>query len=180
MLAKLNPQVFRPWPALSFRYSIFHRPRAPSRHFHTSITVNGHGDLNNSYAARPQVELAPNPAYSGRSFAISKDDDEPDIRERYRPFLLDGAYKEADWVARLELSTALKMVESEVINRGHDRLRILVLYGSMRSRSVSHSSSLLLLSLPRLCPSFVASFDGGRRACAGSVTSNYYISDTLI
>ncbi|KAH7176079.1 hypothetical protein EDB81DRAFT_771847 [Dactylonectria macrodidyma] len=137
MLAKSTPRVFRPWPALVLRYSIFHRTQAQFRRFYASITMKGHGDLNNSYAARPQAELVPNPTYSGRSFAISKDDDELDIRERYRPFLLDEACEDADWVALLELSTALKMVEPEIINRGHDRLRILVLYGSMRSRSYS-------------------------------------------
>lgn len=158
MLAKSFPQVLRPWSALVLRYSISHRLQAPSRHFYTSTTMNGHGDLNNSHAARPQAELVPDPAYRGRSFAISQDDDEPDVRERYRPFLLDEAYEDADWVARLELSTALKMVESEVLNRGHDRLRILVLYGSMRSRSVPPSSSSLL-NLMRL-PFFAASFDG--------------------
>ncbi|KAH6971027.1 flavoprotein-like protein [Ilyonectria sp. MPI-CAGE-AT-0026] len=99
--------------------------------------MNGHGDLNNSHAARPQAELAPDPAYSGRSFAISKDDDEPEVRERYRPFLLEEAHDAVDWVAQLEMSTVLKMVESEILSRGQERLRILVLYGSMRSRSYS-------------------------------------------
>ncbi|KAI5456961.1 flavoprotein-like protein [Mariannaea sp. PMI_226] len=99
--------------------------------------MNGHGDLNNSYAARPQAEPVLDPAYNGRSFAISKDDDEPHTRDRHRPFLLDEANKDDDWVSQLELSTVLKMVESEIIHRGQDRLRILVLYGSMRSRSYS-------------------------------------------
>jgi arsenic resistance protein ArsH len=106
--------------------------------------MEGHGDLNNSHAARTRVDLVPDPAYSGRSFAIPKDADEPDIRERYRPFLLNEANGNEDWVAQLELSTTLKMVESEIINQGQPRLRILVLYGSMRNRSVSSSSPLLL------------------------------------
>ncbi|KAI6255903.1 hypothetical protein MCOR28_002256 [Pyricularia oryzae] len=99
--------------------------------------MQSHGDLNNSHAARARVDFAPDPAFSGRSFAISKDADEPDIRRRYRPFLLDEADEGSDWVAQLELSTALKMVESEIISRGQPRLRILVLYGSIRNRSVS-------------------------------------------
>ncbi|KAI6473265.1 hypothetical protein MCOR17_002705 [Pyricularia oryzae] len=99
--------------------------------------MQSHGDLNNSHAARARVDFAPDPAFSGRSFAISKDADEPDIRRRYRPFLLDEADESSDWVAQLELSTALKMVESEIISRGQPRLRILVLYGSIRNRSFS-------------------------------------------
>ncbi|KAI6274175.1 hypothetical protein MCOR27_007499 [Pyricularia oryzae] len=99
--------------------------------------MQSHGDLNNSHAARARVDFAPDPAFSGRSFAISKDADEPDIRRRYRPFLLDEADEGSDWVAQLELSTALKMVESEIISRGQPRLRILVLYGSIRNRSFS-------------------------------------------
>jgi arsenic resistance protein ArsH len=57
--------------------------------------------------------------------------------------LLSDVHADDDWVARLELSTALKMVESEIINQGQPRLRILVLYGSMRNRSVPSSSPLL-------------------------------------
>lgn len=129
------------WPTRVFQYFVFHLPLLQPRQFHASITMNGHGDLNNSYAARPRVEFVPDHSYSGRSFAISKDDDQPDVRERYRPFLLDESLETADWVAQLELSTAMEMVESEIINRGCDRLRILVLYGSLRSRSVCPSSS---------------------------------------
>ncbi|KAF7557104.1 hypothetical protein G7Z17_g868 [Cylindrodendrum hubeiense] len=99
--------------------------------------MNSHGDLNNSHAARPQIELVPDSAYSSRSFAISKEDDESEVREHYRPFLLDDAHEATDWVAQLEMSTVLRMVESEIVNRGNERLRILVLYGSMRSRSYS-------------------------------------------
>lgn len=126
---------------LTCRYPIFRQSRALPRNFHISRNMNGHGDLNNSHAARPQAELAPDPAYSGRSFAISKGDDEPEVREHYRPFLLDEAHEAVDWVAQLEMSTALKMVESEIISRGQERLRILVLYGSMRSRLVSSTCS---------------------------------------
>jgi arsenic resistance protein ArsH len=97
--------------------------------------MNGNGDLNNVYAARPSrtIEEVDN-TYSKRSLAISQDEDDLDVRERYRPFLPDSGKNETDWVADLELSTTLKMVESEILHQDRDRLRILVLYGSLRSR----------------------------------------------
>ena len=98
--------------------------------------MTGHGDLNNSFVSRPRVEFVPEPAYNRQSFAISKENDDPDVRQRYRPFLLGETHEVVDWVAELELSTTLKMVESRVINPRQDKLRILVLYGSMRSRLV--------------------------------------------
>lgn len=139
MLAKPVPKAFRSWLPLVSQHSVFHQLPAQRRHFYVSIAMNGPGDLNNSDAARPRVDLIPNPAYGGRSFAISKQADEPGIRERHRPFL-NEVYEDDDWVAQLELSTMLQMVESEIINRGQPRLRILVLYGSMRNRCVSPPS----------------------------------------
>lgn len=108
--------------------------------------MNGHhGDLNNSFAARPRVELVPDPAYTRQSLAIPAEDDDLDVRKRYRPFLLDEAHEAAvDWVAGLELSTTLQLVESNIINSGQERLRILVLYGSMRSRLVCLDTPILL------------------------------------
>lgn len=135
----VNPmsKAFRTWSPLTRRCYAFRQSPTQHRHLNISIAMQSHGDLNNSHAARARVDFAPDPAFSGRSFAISKDADEPDIRRRYRPFLLDEADESSDWVAQLELSTALKMVESEIISRGQPRLRILVLYGSIRNRSVS-------------------------------------------
>jgi arsenic resistance protein ArsH len=95
----------------------------------------GHGDLNNAHAARQAVELSVDDTYNGVSLAIKPEDDDTTTRERYRPFLLkDGA---EDWVADLELSTTLQMVESEILGKRQDRLRILVLYGSLRNRYVN-------------------------------------------
>jgi arsenical resistance protein ArsH len=99
--------------------------------------MNGHGDLNNTHAARPVVELGPDQAYARRSLVIAAEDDDTDVRASYRPFLLSEEHRAADWVAALELSTALRMVEQEVLGRGADRLRILVMTGSLRGRSYS-------------------------------------------
>lgn len=92
------------------------------------------GDLNNTAAERARMELEVDPTYHNRSFAIHQSEDDADVRKRYRPFILDDEISQSDWVSQLELSTALKMVEAQVLNSGQDRLRVLVLHGSMRSR----------------------------------------------
>lgn len=93
------------------------------------------GDLNNTSAERIRAEIAVDPAYRYKSLAIPAHQDDVAIRQKYRPFLLDAQHTENDWIARLELSTALKMVDEQVIQRGgNNRLRVLVLYGSMRER----------------------------------------------
>ncbi|KAM0452979.1 hypothetical protein ACHAPV_009221 [Trichoderma viride] len=99
--------------------------------------MNGHGDLNNTHAARRAVELSADPAYRYRSLAIEASDDDAAIRQLYRPFILPDPFAANDWVGQLELSIGLKLVESEILSRNQPRLRILVLYGSLRSRSFS-------------------------------------------
>ncbi|KAF2871222.1 flavo protein-like protein [Massariosphaeria phaeospora] len=95
-------------------------------------------DLNNTAAARPTTSLAVDPAYAGRSFAIPITEDSMRTRRFYRPFVLDDETASEDWVARLELSSVLKMVEREVLEKeGAERLRVLVLVGSLRKRSYS-------------------------------------------
>ena len=97
-------------------------------------TMHVNGDLNNTAVLRKTVELAPDPAYASRSLAIPRTEDDARLRVEYRPFLLDEKIAENDWVARLELSTVLKMVEKDLHATGSDRLKVLVLYGSMRAR----------------------------------------------
>ncbi|RMJ04688.1 NADPH-dependent FMN reductase ArsH [Fusarium kuroshium] len=101
------------------------------------LGMDGHGDLNNSHAGRAAIRLAADPASSYQSLAISSDQDDVGIREKYRPFLFNGSLSTDDWISELELSTVIKMVQSEILDTGLDRLRILVLYGSLRSRSYS-------------------------------------------
>jgi arsenic resistance protein ArsH len=96
--------------------------------------MNGHGDLNNIHAARAAAQLIVDPVYAHRSFAIRADEDDSSVRANYRPFLLPEDFIADDWIAQLELSTALRLVESEIFLQNQDRLRILVLYGSLRSR----------------------------------------------
>ncbi|KXL44488.1 hypothetical protein M433DRAFT_109095 [Acidomyces richmondensis BFW] len=99
--------------------------------------MHTNGDLNNNEALRPVVKIAADPRYAFHSLAIEKCDDDDYIRTKYRPFLLPSRIAQSDWVARLELSTVLKMVEEDLQKTGGDRLKILVLYGSLRSRSYS-------------------------------------------
>lgn len=98
------------------------------------MATMANGDLNNTAAERARKELEVDPAYRNRSLAIPQSQDDAEIREKYRPFILDEETSKSDWVSKLELSTTLKMVESQIINNGQDRLRVLVLHGSMRNR----------------------------------------------
>ncbi|OAK97286.1 arsenate resistance ArsH [Phaeosphaeriaceae sp. SRC1lsM3a] len=101
------------------------------------MAVGANGDLNNTAAARSAIEVKADAAYRHVSLAIPPTQDDPVVRSEYRPFLQDGHAGDQDWVSELELSTALKMVDTQVLQAGSDRLRVLVLYGSLRSRSYS-------------------------------------------
>jgi len=107
----------------------------------TTIRANAtsNGDLNNTGAARSSVRIEPDAAYLRHSLAISECDDEPKIRRKYRPFLLDPNMD--DWVSKLELSTTMKMAEQDLMRSG-DRLKVLVLFGSLRRRSYSRLVAL--------------------------------------
>jgi len=103
------------------------------------MTANGFysstGDLNNTQAARAPIEIKPDLSFVERTFAISASEDIPEVRAAYRPFLMNDKVASSDWIAKLELSTAMKMVEEDLKRTGGDRLKVLVLFGSMRCRS---------------------------------------------
>ncbi|KAF5851031.1 hypothetical protein GGP41_010733 [Bipolaris sorokiniana] len=103
----------------------------------SAITTAMNSDLNNTAAERTRAEIAVDPQYRHSSFAIPAHEDDASIRQAYRPFLLDAQHADNDWIARLELSTALKVVDEQVMKNGGDRIKVLVLYGSMRERSYS-------------------------------------------
>lgn len=109
-----------------------------SSHANGSVIMSSTGDLNNTAAARPTIEILPDSGYMHRSLAILESEDDKQIRESYRPFLRNATASSHDWVDALELSTVMKMAEEEVKNTG-DRLKVLVLFGSLRKRSVSLS-----------------------------------------
>jgi arsenic resistance protein ArsH len=55
------------------------------------------------------------------------------IRKAYRPFLLNPEVTSTDWISKLELSTVAKLAEEDLQKSG-ERLKVLVLYGSLRER----------------------------------------------
>ncbi|KAJ6133993.1 hypothetical protein N7523_000315 [Penicillium sp. IBT 18751x] len=77
---------------------------------------------------------------SNRSLALPPSEDDSDIRQKYRPFILSDNATE-DWVNNLELTTALDMAEQNLRDT-KTRLRVLVLYGSLRRRSYSRLVAL--------------------------------------
>lgn len=100
-------------------------------------TVRINGDLNNTEVLRSTKEFLPDAKYAYRSLAIPPDQDDAAVRTKYRPFLQPNEISSSDWVAKVELSTALKLVEADLERTDGDRVKVLVLYGSLRSRSYS-------------------------------------------
>jgi arsenic resistance protein ArsH len=94
------------------------------------MATTTNGDLNNTAAERARRQIVADPAYRNFSLAIPSAQDDPQVRQKYRPFLLEDEKTDQDWVAQLELSTVLKMVDQS----GGDRIKVLVLHGSMRKR----------------------------------------------
>jgi arsenic resistance protein ArsH len=72
---------------------------------------------------------------TSQDLAISETQDDPAVRVKYRPFLLDPEVAAHDWVSALELDTVTSMVQED-LKKTDSRLKILVLYGSLRRRSV--------------------------------------------
>ena len=91
-------------------------------------------DLNNTAAARPAVMISPDFTNPTRTLAIPASKDDAHIRRAYRPFILNDQITKNDWIAKLELSIAMQMVEEELRRSNGDRLKVLVLFGSMRRR----------------------------------------------
>lgn len=72
-----------------------------------------------------------------QSLALRANEDDPTIRQKYRPFLLEStASSEPDWIDNLELNTALDIAQRN-LQSTDERLKVLVLYGSLRRRSYS-------------------------------------------
>lgn len=109
--------------------------KLPGRRLISSMagTMRTDGDLNNTSAARQVTRLDIDPAYSYRSLALSEAEDDELIRKAYRPFLLSPEVTSSDWISKLELSTVAKLAEEDIQKNG-ERLKVLVLYGSLRKR----------------------------------------------
>ena len=104
-----------------------------SSHANGTASTTSTGDLNNTTAARPTVDIVSDSAYMHSSLTIPENEDDRHIRESYRPFLTDATTSSQDWVDALELSTVMKMADDDLKNAG-ERLKVLVLFGSLRKR----------------------------------------------
>jgi hypothetical protein len=99
---------------------------------HTRITTR-------SLITTPWRTQENSPATSGArldrpKLQTSEDQDDAAIRSKYRPFLLDERVAESDWISKLELDTVEEMVQADLNANNGQRLRVLVLYGSLRAR----------------------------------------------
>ncbi|KAJ5503991.1 Arsenate resistance ArsH [Penicillium fimorum] len=83
----------------------------------------------------PPVVVNTQSDVSYRSLVLPLGEDTPGTRQKYRPFILDDNTPE-DWVNKLDLATAADMAE-ENLRVTNQRLKVLVLYGSLRKRSYS-------------------------------------------
>jgi hypothetical protein len=99
----------------------------------TTAPALAQGDLNNTSSMRQIEEVLADPEFAYRSLAIPTEEDDPDTLTKYRPFLLDGDVAAQDWVAKLELATVTEMAHNDITKTG-ERLKVLVLYGSLRAR----------------------------------------------
>ncbi|KAJ5996776.1 hypothetical protein N7522_008436 [Penicillium canescens] len=92
-------------------------------------------------SALPQVAAnTRQPDASFRSLSLPVNEDDPDIRQKYRPFILNDDATQ-DWINELDLATALDMAEQDLRDT-NERLKVLVLYGSLRRRSYSRLVAL--------------------------------------
>jgi arsenic resistance protein ArsH len=101
--------------------------------YNISESTPAQGDLNNTSSMRQVEELRVNEDFAYRSLAIPTEEDDPETASKYRPFLLDSAVAAEDWVSKLELATVTEMAYDDIVKTG-ERLKVLVLYGSLRQR----------------------------------------------
>jgi len=101
----------------------------PSANTHANIN----GDLNNLSSMRIVAPPIRDPEFAYLSLAIPASEDGAEVRSEYRPFLLSEEPQQTDWVSKLELATVTEMASHDLQATG-ERLKVLVLYGSLRSR----------------------------------------------
>lgn len=133
----------RPYPMSSTVFSSA-SPRKSSQGATTRLALSN-GDLNNIPAVRPVAEIAVDAVFVRQSLAIQESDDEPEIRRQFRPFLLRKEIVDSDWIAQLETSTAMRIAYEEIYRLEGSRVKVLVLYGSLRERCVTCFQSFAVL-----------------------------------
>ncbi|KAK5020903.1 hypothetical protein LTS07_011368 [Exophiala sideris] len=107
---------------------------------------SSNGDLNNTASMRSVIRPQRRTQFAYRSLSIPPSLDDPALRSRYRPFLLPNNVTEHDWISRLELAIVTEMAYNDLKLAG-ERIKVLVLYGSLRSRSYS---KLLAFEISRI------------------------------
>ena len=124
-LAREITQVIGSAASLSpYRYTTMAHPAVAQRVPFVPDSVNGHTSIR--YPEHP-------------SLAIPQNEDDAEIRQKYRPFILNDVAE--DWVSALELTTAMDLAAQE-LQKPSSRLKVLVLYGSLRRRSYSRLVAL--------------------------------------
>ena len=131
----------KPYPMSSTVFSSTSRRNSPQGA--TTRLASSNRDLNNISAVRPVAEITVDAAFVRQSLAIQESDDEPEIRRQFRPFLPCKKTMDSDWIAHLEISTAMRMAYEEMHRLNGGRLKVLVLYGSLRERCVTCSESFV-------------------------------------
>jgi hypothetical protein len=97
-------------------------------------TVNAIRPFTTGLRAMKSNGTTPSPSRSDRrNLQITESQDDAAIRSKYRPFLLDERVAQSDWISKLELDSVEDMVQADLATNG-DRLRVLVIYGSLRAR----------------------------------------------
>ena len=127
-----------------------------------AFAPSSQGGLNHTSVGRPFVTIEAGAELENRSLSIRECDDDPGIRERYRPFLLDKEDNKADWVDDLELGTVTTMAAENMQRTGH-RLKVLVLFGSLRQR-LANCREIGLLSRISIRRDGLMNFAGHTRA----------------
>lgn len=95
-------------------------------------SVNGH--LSSIEALRHTTKQPLDLVPARRTLAVPESEDDRTTRATYRPFLHSVDVASCDWIAKLELTAALKMAEADLERSGGERLKVMVLFGSLRSR----------------------------------------------
>lgn len=112
-----------------------------------AVAPSSQGGLNGTSTAKPFGTVEAGTDFEYRSLSIRECDDDPSIRKRYRPFLLDKEGNMADWVDDLELDAVASMA-AEDMRRTGERLKVLVLFGSLRQRSANRLVIGLVSKIP--------------------------------
>jgi len=99
----------------------------------TQNNITNDNGIGLNKASKTVVDPLAETSHRYRSLAIPEAEDHDAVRKNYRPFILSPEITEGDWISRLELGTVVRMSEEDILRTG-TRLKVLVLYGSLRQR----------------------------------------------